>query len=143
MKVQIERVARFLIDPKSMIFGVAIFNFIWVWLRSPEWHFHGNIFMAMLLLVSSLLLLLNKSWSNLIAAIFSGYLPIEILWEFWVLAHNAEVPVFSYRHFSYFFRDIEIEGGILLFIALTLMILAWAAFAVMSSIPKRIAQNDA
>lgn len=100
--------------------------------------------MAMLLLVSSLLLLLNESWSNLIAAILSGYLPIEILWEFWMLAHHAEVPVFSYRHFSYFFRDIEIEGGILLlFIALTLLILVRAAFAVMRSIPKRITANKA
>ena len=143
MKTQIKKLATFLIDPKSMIFGVAIFNFIWVWLRSPEFHFHRNIFLAMLLLVSSILLLLNKSWSNLVAAIVSGYLPLEILWEFWMFPHQAEVPIFSYRHFSYFFGNVEIEGGVLLFIAVTLMILARAVFAVMRLMPRRITSHDA
>ena len=129
MNIQITRTAQLLIDPKSMIFGVAVFNLILVWLRSPEWHFHRNIFMAVLLLVSSILLLLNSTWSNLIAAILSGYLPITFLWAFWMLAHYAEVPVFSYRHFSYFFRDIQIEGGVFLFLALTFVILARAVFA--------------
>jgi hypothetical protein len=143
MKSQITRIICFLIDPKSVIFGVAIFNFVWVWLRSPEWHFHRNIFMATLLIASSLLLLLNKAWSNLLAAILSGYLPIEILWEFWIFAHNAEVPIFSYRHFSFFFNNSEIDGKVVLFIGLTLMILVQAVFGVMRSIPKHITSNEA
>ena len=140
MNVQIKRTARHLLDPKSMIFGVAVFNLFLVWLRSPEWHFHRNIFMAVLLIVSAILLLLNTSWSNLTAAILSGYLPIEFLNEFWMLAHYAEVPVFSYRHLSYFFR-IEIEGRVLLTLALTLMILARAVFATRHS--RRLTANDA
>jgi hypothetical protein len=144
MKIQIKRTARFFLDPKSMIFGVAIFNFIWMWLSSPEWHFHRNIFMAALLLISSLLLLLNKSWSNLMAAILSGYLPLEILWEFYLYAHDAEIPIFSYQHFAvFFFRSMEMDGRVLLFIALTLMILARAVFAVVRSRPKHITSNDA
>ena len=142
MKTQIIRIVRFLIEPKSMIFGVAIFNLIWVWLHSPPWHFHRNIFMATLLMASSLLLLLNQSWSNLLAAILSGYLPIEILWEFWIFAHHAEVPIFSFRHFSFFFNNSEIDGRVFLFIALTLTILVRAVFAIMRSIPKHITSNE-
>ena len=92
--------------------------------------------MAVLLIVSANLLLLNASWSNLMAAILSGYLPIEFLYGFWMFAHHAEVPVFSYRHFIYFFRGIEIEGGeVFLFVTLTLVILARAVFAVIRSRP--------
>jgi hypothetical protein len=134
MNIQITRAAQLLIDPESMIFGVAVFNFILVWLRSPEWHFHRNIFMAVLLLVSSILLLPNSTWSNLIAAILSGYLPITCVSEFWMFAHYAEVPVFSYRHFSYFFSGMRSEGGVFLFLALTFVILARAVFAVLRPI---------
>lgn len=98
--------------------------------------------MAVLLMVSAILLHLNTSWSNLIATILSGYLPIEFLSEFWMFAKNAEVPVFSYRHFSYFFFRIgEIEGTVLLFLALTLMTLARAVFAVMRT--RRLTASDA
>ncbi|HKY45795.1 MAG TPA: hypothetical protein VJM50_22075 [Pyrinomonadaceae bacterium] len=141
MNIQIKRTAHILLDPNSMIFGVAVFNLILVWLRSPEWHFHRNVFMAVLLIVSAILLLLNTSWSNLMAAILSGYLPIELLNEYWMIAHYAEVPVFSYRHFSCFFLRIEIEGSVLLSLTLTLMILARAVFAVMRS--RRLTANDA
>lgn len=130
MNIQFKRLFS---DPKSMIFGVAVFNLILVWLRSPEWRFHANIFMAVLLLVSSILLLLNSTWSNLIAAILSGYLPITLLWEFWMLARWAEVPVLSYRHFKCFFANIQIDSGVLLFLALTLVTLARAVFAVKRS----------
>ena len=138
LNIQLKRTALLLIDAKAMIFGVGVFNLILVLLHSPVWQFHRNIFFAVLLLASSLLLLLNKSWSNLIAAVLGGYLPVAILSGFWMLAYDAEVPVFSYRHFSYFFRGMAMERGGLLFIALTLGILARAVFAVMRSIAGRI-----
>ena len=127
MPIQIKKAVRLLNDPRSMIFGLAVFNLILVWLRSPEWRFHRNIFMAVLLLVSSISLLLNTVRSNLIAAVLSGYLPIQIVSEFWMLAHHAEVPVFSYRHLRIFLNNIQLEGGVLLFLALSLMIFARAA----------------
>ena len=131
MNVQIKRTARILLDPNSIIFGVAVFTFILVLQRVPEWHFQRNVFIAVLLMVSAILLILDKTWSNLIATILSGYLPIEFLNEFWMFAHHAEVPVFSFRHFIYFFSGIEIEARVQLFLMLTLMILARAVFAVM------------
>lgn len=120
IKVQGNSTAR-LIDARAMSFGLAIFTFILVWLHSPDGRFHRNIFMAVLLLAASISLLPNTSWSNLVAAILSGYLPIEVVWEFWMYARNAEVPVFSYRHFGYFFSNIEVEVGVFLFLALTML----------------------
>ena len=140
MNTQIKRIAQVLLDPKSMIFGVAVFNLILVWLRLPAWRFHGLVFFAVLLLVSAILLLLDRTWSNLIATILSGYLPIGFVNEFWMFAHHAEVPVFSYKHFIYFFSQIEIEAGLSLFLMLTLMILARAVFAVIRT--RRFPAND-
>jgi hypothetical protein len=130
MKSSIRRAAAYLADPKCMIFGVAIFTLIWVSIHS-EFRFHRNMHLAALLLAASLLILLNKLWSNLVAAIFSGYLPLEIWREFWMLARNAEVPMFSSEHFSYFFGNIDLEGGALMFIVPTLMMSTRSVFAIL------------
>jgi hypothetical protein len=131
MKPSMKRTAAFFVDPKSMMFGVAIFTFMWVWVRSPEFHFHRDMYVAVLLLASSILILLNKRWSNLVAGILSGYLPLEILREFWMYHRHAEVPLFSPKHFIYLLGNIDIEGGALMFIAVTLMMLTRSVFAIM------------
>ncbi len=87
------KAARFLfnpfLDPKAVIFGIAIFNFGWVWSRSPEWEFHKYIFMAVLLLVPSVLILIKGVWSNFLAAVLGGYLPVQFAYEFWMLVERS------------------------------------------------------
>src|SRR6185503_14966328 len=95
MKSATKRFAIFLADPKSILFGAAIFILIWVWLQSPAYRLPNNIFIAVLLLASSILIRLNKQWSNLIAAILSGYLPVEFVRTFWTFPRLADVPLFS------------------------------------------------
>ena len=112
-----------------MMFGVGIFTLVWVLMRADDFRFRGTIFMAALLFASSILGLLNKRWSNLFAAILSGYLPIECLWEFWMFPRNAEVPTFSLEHFKYFFGNVGREDGTLMFVVVTLMLLTRSAFA--------------
>jgi hypothetical protein len=133
MKSSTKRLAAFLVDPKSMIFGVAIFTLIGVWMGPPGFHFHQNIFLAVLLLASSILILLDNPWSNLVAAVLSGYLPVEILREFWVFPSLAEVPILSSEHFRLFFGNFQIESQVLMSVAVTSMILARAAFAIISN----------
>lgn len=128
MKLSFKRLAAFLADPKSVIFGIAVFTFMWAWLVSPEYHFHRNIYMASCLLAASILILLNKLWSNLVAAIIGGYLPFEALREFWMFPMNAEVPMLSSNHFSYFFANIE--SGVMIFILLALLVLTRSVFAI-------------
>ena len=131
MKSVTKRLATFLADPKSMLFGVAIFTLVWVYMRSPAYRFPITIFLAVLLLASSILIRLNKPWSNLVAAILSGYLPVEFLREFWTFPSNADVPLFSAAHFRYFFENIYMTEGVVIFMVVTLMMLTRSAFAIM------------
>lgn len=140
--------ARFLtnpfLDPKAVLFGIAIFNFGWVWSHSPEWEFHKSIFMATLLLISSVLILIRRVWSNFLAAVLSGYLPVQFAYEFWMLARSAEVPVFSFNHLAYFVRDVvDVGGAVMFFFALTAMILACSAYSMNRLATERGTSNDA
>ena len=143
-----KRAARFLInpflDPRAVIFGITVFNFGWVWSRSPEGEFHKYIFMAALLLVSSVLILIRRVWSNFLAAALSGYLPVQFAFEFWMLARRAEVPTFSFRHFTYFVREVvDIGGAVIFFFALTTMILACSVYSVKRLAAERDTSNGA
>lgn len=133
MKSSIKKLFAFLVDAKSMLFGVAIFNFVWVWMSLPEYQFRNYIFLAGLLLAASILIRLNTLWSNLIAAILSGCLPIEILWEFWLFPDRAEVPMFSWRHFRLFFLTIDIKTVLVISTALTLLMLTRSVYAILSN----------
>src|ERR1043165_8200837 len=104
MKCSARRFAAFLIDFKSMMFGLAIFALVWVSYRSHDYCFPTHVFFVVLLLVSSILIRLDKRWSNLIAAIINGFLPLEFVRAFLMFPHLAEVHMFSSEHFHYFFR---------------------------------------
>ena len=103
--------------------------------------------MAALLLVAAILLLSKRVWGNLLAAVFSGYLPIQFFYEFWTFAKSADVPVLSYSHFSHFFSGIvEISGTVIFFFALTTMILSCSIYSILRLTPSRpanaIQQSD-
>jgi hypothetical protein len=142
MKSSIKKLVAFLVDVKSMMFGVAIFNFMWIWMTLPQYQFHRYIFLAGLLLASSILIRLNTLWSNLVAAILSGYLPIEILREFWVFPALADVPRFSRQHFRYFFANIEIKMVLVIFTAVALLLLTRSAYAIISNGRSETATED-
>lgn len=142
MKCSTKRIAAFLVDAKSMMLGVAIFTFVWVWLCSPQFQFDRYMFIAMLLLTSSILIQVNTLGSNLVAAILSGYLPVEILREFWVFPSLAEVPILSSQHFRLFFGNIRPQTGAVMFIAVTLMMLARSVFAVIRNDQSETATAD-
>ena len=130
MKSATKRFATFLADPKSILFGAAILILIWVWLRSPNYRFPINSFLAFLLLASSILIGLNKRWSNLVASVLSGYLPVEVLREFWTFPGNADVPMFSAAHFRYFFGNLYTSEGVVIFLAVAVLMLARSTYAV-------------
>ena len=133
MKFTTKRLAASIADPKSILFGFAIFNLLWVWMSLPQYQVDKYIFLAGLLLVSSILIRVNTLSSNLTAAILSGYLPIEILREFWVFPGLAEVRIFSPKHFRYFFANIEIKGVFVMSTAVTLLMLTRSAYAIISN----------
>jgi hypothetical protein len=115
-------------DPRAFAFGFAIFIFWWVCVHPPEWSDHKFIFMATVLFAASTLILLKRVWSNFVAAVLGGYLPVQIAYEFCMLPQQAEVPFFSLSHFKYIAAGLfQIDGTVLLFIALNALILACAA----------------
>jgi hypothetical protein len=131
------------LDPRAVIFGVAIFTFGWVWVSSSKWEFHKYIFMAALLLVSSVLIIIKRVWSNILAAAFSGYLPVQLAYEFWMFA-KSEVPIFSFRHFAFFAGILDVvEGAVIFFFALTAMILACSVHTMKCLATRRETSNDA
>ena len=131
-------------DPRLAVFGVAVFNFGWVWSGSSEWEFHKYIFMAALLLASSVLILTRRVWSNFLAATLCGYLPVQFAYEFWMHAKSAEAPTFSLAPFANFIKDVVSGGGpVMFFFALTAMILACSAHSMRLLASRRNISNDA
>lgn len=114
-------------DARAFACGFAVFVFWWVCVRPP-----GSddkfIFEATMLLAASALLQLKSVWSNFVAAVLGGYLPVQIAYEFCVLPRQIDAPFFSLRHITYFAAGVfETDGPVFLFIALSALILACSA----------------
>jgi hypothetical protein len=88
-------------NPRLIVFLLAVADITWLCFRSQGWGFHRNIFLATWVLVASILLLLNRTWSNVAALFLSSYLPNSIVFEFWMYAYHAEVSSFSADHFRH------------------------------------------
>jgi hypothetical protein len=104
MKDQLERFLAFLLAPKAMLFGFAIFTFVWMWVRESriEWQFidyHGyfeNTDRVFLLMIASLGLLLNRWWGWLVAMVLSGRVIYVLVFRALLSASYAhEVPMVS------------------------------------------------
>jgi hypothetical protein len=115
-------------DARAAAFGLAVFMFSWVCWREPEWNDYQLMFAAGALLAGSILTLVGRVWSNFVAAVLGGYLPMELAYEFWMMPRRAEVPLFSPRHLEYFARGF-VEAGVpfILCLALSAFIIACSA----------------
>ena len=74
----------------------------------------------------------NRVWSNLLAAIMSGQLPIAFLAEFWLLAKNAELATFSVQHFTTWLRLMSnADFKPILLINLSMIILSYSVISIL------------
>jgi len=125
-----------LLKLRPIIFGLSIFSLVWTWSDtvdrlaiyagyevsgvSPFWPYE-QVLLASFLLLASLGLLLNRPWSQWASLIVSGrILYLLTIRSFWNLAHNAEVPLFSYDHVSLWYPNTY--DGQLLHIVLSALI---------------------
>jgi hypothetical protein len=111
-----------LLEPRSFLLGTTVFFFVWassMRIRGPLWEYHREMFIATVLLISAIGLVINRVWSNLLAAVVSGQLPFAFFGEFWMLSLNAEVPLFSSQHIKTWVRLIS-SVGVTPFLLLTL-----------------------
>ena len=131
MKPSTKSLLAFLADIRSMIFGATIFTLILAWMRSGNSLFPENIFLSVLLLPACILILLNKRWSNLVAVVISGFMPVEFLRAFLMFPMLAEVRMFSSEHFRYFFGSGRVTTGFIMLMVVTTMMLVRSSSAIM------------
>jgi hypothetical protein len=138
MSNSIARKLFFLIEPKSVLFGCALFTFIWMWVRDArvDWtnspHYHGyfaNVVLAFPLLIASLCLLVNRWWSLPVAVFLSGRLINELFFQILLSSSYAhDVPMFSARAFNYWWLVVsELQPQYLVQIALGTVILFYSS----------------
>ncbi|HEX8458299.1 MAG TPA: hypothetical protein VF656_13445 [Pyrinomonadaceae bacterium] len=122
-----KRIASYLFAPRVLILAVAASYFCListVWLQEPIWGRHQEMFVSTLLFVAAVALVLNKTWSNLLAATISAQLPLAMFYDFWMFAKNAEIELFSQQHFHMLASELSsLDGERLLWCALSLVML--------------------
>lgn len=83
--------------PKLIIFGLALFNFIFIWshrspieigtgisfVEYPAWYDTTGFFKPVVLLIAAFLLAFNKRWSYLFSILSSGF--IVVYWSVWLI----------------------------------------------------------
>jgi hypothetical protein len=144
MKLRLETFLRF----KPILVGAALFSLMWIVMKElsvpyeelcchvTPGLYYDQMFSSFLLVAASLALLLKRLWSHLVALYLSGLVFFESLFrDFWLLARSAEVPRFSYRHFSLWWPNLT--EGQLLQIMLAGSILACSVTSVIRSARSR------
>jgi hypothetical protein len=84
MNRRLKKVLLFLVDPRSLILALAVFNLVHVWVLCshasggamvPPWYFPWGYFNEpTLLLAAAVFLRINRIWSNCVSCVLSGYL---------------------------------------------------------------------
>ena len=99
-----------LLEPRAIILGFTTFYFsstALMWIHSPYWQYHTQMFVATVMLIAALSLAINRAWSNFLAGVISAQLPLALVADFWMLSGNAEVTLFSYEHFKIWWQGIS------------------------------------
>lgn len=147
MNIQLQSLLRL----KPITVGAALFSLMWFVVKESSLPivphgelccyvepglYYDQIFFSFLLVVASMASLLKRIWSQTVAVILSSFVLFEYLFRaFLVLARSAEVPRFSYQHFSLWWPNLD-EWQILL-IVLAGVILSCSAMSVVRLIGSR------
>jgi hypothetical protein len=115
MTKAIKLTPQFLFDARSIIFSIAIFNFILVWYECSNasgggvvapWYFPWSYFNEpTLILVAAIFLNLDRAWAGFASSIVSGYLLGYWIWLFttywggFKMALYYEFASFKYQPF--------------------------------------------
>jgi hypothetical protein len=152
MKHRIKQALLFLLKPKAMILGFAIFNLYWMsWRESHiDWQFlnyHGyyeNTHRAILLLLASLGLLLNRWWSLLIAGSLGGWIVYVLVFRALAGVSNAhDVPMFSQFALRNWWLSMDTwQPQYIIQIALALVVLCYSLVCLMRLTSQRLAANE-
>ena len=129
------RILSYVVNPRLIIFLLAVADLAWLCFRSQDWGFHRNIFLATWVLAASTLLLLNRMWANVTALFLSGYLPNSLLHEFWMYSYRAEVDTFSVTHFQKWSAYTAIDVWPLSCLGVSILVVGVAAWSLIKRRP--------
>ena len=116
-----------LLDPKAVIFCLAVTNMVQVCIPDDDWRLQTELFFSVLVLLSSLLLFIKRLWSNFLVAILTGLLPVGFGIQVLIMAGNAEVSLFGWKHIKLIAEIItSVPGVFLLLTVLSFSILTCA-----------------
>lgn len=152
MNSPITRKLFFLLEPKAMLFGCALFTFSWMWVQDArvDWtgssHYHGyfaNVVLAFPLLMASLALLVNRWWSLPVAIFLSGRLINELVFQILLSSSYAhDVAIFSSRALTYWWLVVsEYQPQYLIQIALGAAILFYSSALFVRRASCRVTSN--
>jgi hypothetical protein len=143
-----------LLELKSITFGFTIFYFVWTvaaWLNTPvrdshlaAYDYHLNVFMAALFFVAAAAgLVLNRTWSKLLATILCGQMPLAFVLIFWITAHDIDAMPFSPRQISRWFSELwRMPAEVWLWFALSSIILLYAVSSLIRADRRRVILED-
>jgi hypothetical protein len=119
----------YVVNPRLIIVLLAAADLTWLCFRSQGWGFHRNIFLAIWVLVASIMLLLNRTWSNVAALFLSSYLPNSFVFAFWMYAYDAEVRSFSVTHFRQWSAYTQIDVWPLSCLGISILVVGVAGWS--------------
>lgn len=103
MNRRLRTVLLFVVDPKSLILGFAVFNFILIWLKANNasgggvvspWYFPWSYFNEpTLLLAAAVFLRINRIWSSCVSCVLTGYLLGYFVWLFAIYGEGVRVAL--------------------------------------------------
>lgn len=142
----------FLLEPKAMIFGFALFIFIWMCVRDSrvDWtgssHYHGyfaNVVLAFPLLIAALCLLVNRWWSLPVAILLSSRLINQLVFQILLsISYAHDVLMFSSYAFNYWWFVVsEAQPQYLIQIVLGTAILFYSLVLFIRLVYRRFACN--
>jgi hypothetical protein len=103
MNRRLKKVLLFVVDPRSLILALAVFNLVHVWLLAsnasggamvPPWYFPWGYFNEpTLLLAAAVFLRINRIWANCVSCVLSGYLLGYFVWLFAIYPEGIRVAL--------------------------------------------------
>jgi len=106
MERRASAILRYLVDPRSILLGFAIFNLTTDWLMDRDKRMCtlgpypsrlAYLIEPTILLVSSLFLSMNRRWGNAVALLFSGYL-LGYFVRFLLINNNPVTALSDWTH---------------------------------------------
>ena len=140
--IALPTILRPLLQPRSIVFGLAVADFVWMWARDSRiaWEFinyHGyyaDTYEALILVIAAVLLLLNRIWSVAIAAVLSARtIYVHLFLALLGISNAHDVAMVSIDAWTRWLVVFRFQPQYVLHLTLAVLIFVLSAFAIVRS----------